>query len=139
MLLDEDLKEFNVNETDLERKDIDVMLNAKREVFLSKEQKSNTEALALIKKEHDESFKLKNLLLEDEPDLVGRKFILNFLQQINPSATVETPIVKTLVLMDATGSMTSLLQNSKNAVGTMFEQIKKILKDNGLDENGFMI
>ncbi|ETO21275.1 hypothetical protein RFI_15928 [Reticulomyxa filosa] len=41
--------------------------------------------------------------------------------------------------MDATGSMSHLLQKAKNAVCTMFERIATILKGHGLSSNSFEI
>jgi hypothetical protein len=45
----------------------------------------------------------------------------------------ENKPVKTLILMDATGSMSSLLSKAKNSVSLMYERSGKILKDNNLD------
>jgi hypothetical protein len=52
---------------------------------------------------------------------------------------VDDKPVKTLILMDATGSMSSLLVEAKNSVNLMFERAGKILEDHKLDPNLFMI
>ncbi|ETO12035.1 hypothetical protein RFI_25340 [Reticulomyxa filosa] len=44
---------------------------------------------------------------------------------------------RTVVLMDATGSMSHLLQKVKTTVGTMFSRIAQILEDKGASSNGF--
>jgi len=46
---------------------------------------------------------------------------------------------KVAVLVDATGSMSSLLNQAKNTVSTMFQRISEILKDNNLDPKMFQI
>jgi hypothetical protein len=65
-------------------------------------------------------------------------FVVDFLQKINKGA-IQTSITKTLVLMDATGSMSNLLHNAKNAVGVMFERASQVLIDNNLDPNSFQV
>jgi len=46
---------------------------------------------------------------------------------------------RTVVLMDATGSMTALLMKSKTAVRLMFERASTILKQNGIKEDNFQL
>ena len=41
--------------------------------------------------------------------------------------------------MDATGSMSSMLSKTKNSVGIMFERAQIILKENGIEEDSFLI
>ncbi len=44
-----------------------------------------------------------------------------------------------LVLMDATGSMKSLLENAKNKVGEMFKEAREILMKNGIAPDSFKL
>lgn len=67
------------------------------------------------------------------------KTIKDFLYKINkgPNYSVEVKAVKTLILMDSTGSMSSLINNCKNSIKVMFDNMTKILTENGLSE-GFV-
>jgi hypothetical protein len=59
------------------------------------------------------------------------KYLVNI--NAGPSMKEDEYPVKTLILMDATGSMSSLLVEAKNSVNLMYERSGKILQDNGLD------
>ncbi len=48
---------------------------------------------------------------------------------INPDGPEDGNPVKTLILMDATGSMSNLLHKAKNSVAIMFEKTSDILKE----------
>jgi hypothetical protein len=48
-------------------------------------------------------------------------------------------ITKTLIMMDATGSMKNLINKTKNAVSVMFEEASKILSDKGINTKLFEI
>ena len=41
--------------------------------------------------------------------------------------------------MDATGSMSGMINKTKNSVGIMFERAQIILKENGIEEDSFLI
>jgi hypothetical protein len=43
--------------------------------------------------------------------------------------------VRTLILMDATGSMTMHLNNAKNSVFEFFNRVKEIISSKGYEEN----
>ncbi|TNV76610.1 hypothetical protein FGO68_gene11708 [Halteria grandinella] len=51
----------------------------------------------------------------------------------------EKKVVKTLILMDATGSMGSLINNCKNSISNLFKSICHILVENGLSDETFSI
>jgi hypothetical protein len=53
------------------------------------------------------------------------------LLSINIDRPAENDPIKTLILMDATGSMSNLLHNAKNSVATMFDKTSDILRDFG--------
>jgi len=57
------------------------------------------------------------------------------LQLYNPLPP-STASGKTLVLMDATGSMGDVLESAKNTVGEMFKRTYEILRDKGLGDAG---
>lgn len=49
----------------------------------------------------------------------------------------ETVISKILILMDATGSMGSLIDRTKQTIATMFDQAYQVLKDNNIPTDSF--
>jgi hypothetical protein len=54
------------------------------------------------------------------------KEIAKYLIKIN-AGPPDNP-VKTMILMDATGSMSNFLNNAKNSVGLMYERAGKVLE-----------
>ena len=108
-------------------------LNKKRIDLFKAQYQENSKFLVQIKKRHDEALKFLSSLhdsrLEDVKD---------FLLSQNIGASSSSPS-KTIIAMDATGSMVNLLHKSKNTVGTMFERAKQILLDNKLDKDSFQI
>ncbi len=48
---------------------------------------------------------------------------------INIDRPAENDPIKTLILMDATGSMSNLLHKAKNSVAIMFDKTSEILRD----------
>jgi hypothetical protein len=78
-----------------------------------------------IKEKHEEANQLVSWLL------AGRAAdAVNYIHGINQLPNMETS-TRTLVLMDATGSMGNVLERSKQAVANMFERAYDILRDNG--------
>jgi hypothetical protein len=67
------------------------------------------------------------------------KEISLYLTKINKGSAVEVKKVKTLIAMDATGSMNPFLTKAKNTVGIVYERAGKIMKDNGLDPGLILI
>jgi len=63
--------------------------------------------------------------------------IAKYLIKINagPPVIGNNKPVKTMILMDATGSMSALLNKAKNSVGLMYERAGKILENNGLESS----
>eukprot|EP01035_Chromulina_nebulosa_P022549 gene22549-29200_t len=61
--------------------------------------------------------------------------ITEYLELFNkcPSEYLVNTETRILVLMDATGSMSSCITKAKNAVGEMFKQIQTVLKENNVD------
>ena len=72
---------------------------------------------------------IKNIL----NDASKSEKICQYLLSINNNRELEGEAVKTLILMDATGSMSNLLQKAKNSVAIMFERTSEILKKNGIN------
>ncbi|CAF0934055.1 unnamed protein product [Adineta steineri] len=62
-----------------------------------------------------------------------------FLSEQNRGVDIETDPSRTVLLMDATGSMSSLLSAAKETVCTMFERASTVLKEEGLRSDGFQM
>ena len=79
---------------------------------------------------------LKNLHIYQNGEETKNSFtiIKNYLTKRNRGPT-ENIISRTICLLDATASMSHLLQNAKNTVTTMFEQISQILIDHKYNNN----
>lgn len=71
---------------------------------------------------------IKNIL----NDASKSEKICQYLLSINNNRELEGEAVKTIILMDGTGSMSNLLQKAKNSVAIMFERTSEILKKNDI-------
>ena len=91
-----------------------------------KDLSSNVEALRNINEKSQEY--LEKLLSGNVTEIL--KPLLTF----NKGSAVDLNC-RTLCLMDATGSMSSLLNKAKAVVNLMFHRVKKVLIDQGVDEN----
>jgi len=108
-------------------------LNKKRINFFKDQYNENTKFLAQVKKHHEEAIKFLDSLHAGCNDEV-QKFLMS-----QNKGTVSCARSKTIVLMDATGSMANLLHKAKTTVGLMFERTQVVLKENGLQEDSFQL
>ncbi|CAF4983507.1 unnamed protein product, partial [Rotaria sp. Silwood1] len=65
--------------------------------------------------------------------------VIKFLTEENKGANLITTSSRTVLLMDATGSMSSLLTAAKEVVCTMFERASVILEQKGFPGDGFQM
>ncbi|ETO08110.1 hypothetical protein RFI_29276 [Reticulomyxa filosa] len=107
------------------------MLNAKRNEFFKTQYSENKKYIKYAAKEHKASEELIASVKRKEVNTVKK-----MLFERNKGAE-ERKASRTVVLMDATGSMKYLLQKAKNTVCTMFDRISIILKGHGLPPNCF--
>ncbi|CAF3824593.1 unnamed protein product [Rotaria sp. Silwood1] len=82
--------------------------------------------------EHESSKSFMNALSEGKLDIVKK-----FLTDQNREANIVSGTSRTLLLMDATGSMSSLLSAAKDTVCTMFERASVVLGEKGLSKDAF--
>ncbi len=66
------------------------------------------------------------------------KSVREFLLKRNEGAALSMTS-STVILMDATGSMSALLDKAKSTVRVMFERARVVLADSGMDPNGFSV
>ncbi|CAF2001897.1 unnamed protein product [Rotaria magnacalcarata] len=65
--------------------------------------------------------------------------IIKFLKEENKGANLITTSSRTVLLMDATGSMSNLLTAAKETVCTMFERASIVLQEKGLPNDAFQM
>ncbi|CAF2387971.1 unnamed protein product [Rotaria sp. Silwood2] len=158
ILLDDDLEKFQIEKSDIQNikdgrpvtvrcvdrgtNDAEVtkryecvydLLHDKRMSFSETQYEANTKYVQQAKERHRIS---QRFLLSLESG--NTNSVSTFLIQENKGVE-GTLSSRTICLMDATGSMSHLLQKSKNTVGTMFERVSLILKENKIDEDSFEV
>ncbi|UJR19845.1 hypothetical protein I4U23_022978 [Adineta vaga] len=95
---------------------------------------ANRKYVELAKEKHQRSQKFLSSLRSKEMN-----FIRRFLIEINKGTEMNTSISRTVCLMDATGSMTKLLQKCKNTVQVMYERASSILSEHQIDSDCFQM
>ncbi|ETO03631.1 hypothetical protein RFI_33771, partial [Reticulomyxa filosa] len=135
VLCDKSLEKFSITKEDIENArstgGFYLMLNAKRDEYFKTQYAETKKYVGYALREHKLGRQLIAALKEKKISEV-----MKMLCERNRGAE-EKKASRTVVLMDATGSMHHLLQQAKNAVDTMFERISTILKDNGEPPNSF--
>jgi len=128
-LLQNELEKFSVSAEDIDKaKDVYEMLNKKRNEFFKQQYQGNVKYVESEKEIHCNSMKFVSSL--NASDVA---FMKQFLAEQNKGAAVDV-CSKTVCLMDATASMTLLLQNAKHSVATMFNRALQILKEHGFTQ-----
>jgi hypothetical protein len=121
VLCDKDLERFSVREEDVEQARnsgvVYDMLDAKRNEYFRIKYNGISHYITTASKEHARG----QQFLRDMQDN-NRQGVQDFLQGHNKSNVVGVSQSRTLCLMDATGSMSHLLDKAKHTVGTMFER-----------------
>jgi hypothetical protein len=134
VLREKSLEKFLITAADIESHQANLyeLINHKRNVFFEGQYGSNKEFIEHSKNEHNESLEfLRNI--SDE----NIKLIKDFLLKKNKGNERKNICSRTVVLMDATGSMAGLLTQAKNTVGKMFERAQDILRNYKIDPNCF--
>jgi hypothetical protein len=135
VLLDSSLEKFLIYQNDLQEMQqkgkYDKFLQKKRDEYFKRQYTDNTQHVAVLKKEHDESQEFVTHMLENKKEQVKK-----FLAENNKGAPFNITST-TLCLMDATGSMSHLLNNAKLTVCNMFERASNVLKENHMSEDCF--
>ncbi|CAG9315978.1 unnamed protein product [Blepharisma stoltei] len=138
ILLDSELEKFSVQKEDIknmkDRSSIYNDLNKKRNEFNQIKSENQSTYIEEYEVQHYESINFLGFIKDN--DLENAKL---FLQTLNKGTNIESGICKTIVLMDATGSMDLLLQNAKNTVKTMFQRVCIILSENGINPECFQL
>ena len=108
-------------------------LNEKRNAFFEQKYANISEGVAEAKREHMFGKQFVQAIRHNELTYIKR-----FLGERNVGATGFTDS-RTICLMDATGSMSHLLNQAKTTVGTMFERASLILTEHGIPTDSFQM
>jgi len=155
VLLEPSLEEFLIRSEDIENVHNNISLPARVFGALGVGKKHYNNLYELIDDRRKQRFESQYAQNQDSVDSAsqyhaeGLKFlkaldsgnfeeIKDFLLSENKGAS-EVHKSRTLILMDATGSMIQLLHNAKNTVQTMFERTCTILKEYRITEDSFLI
>jgi hypothetical protein len=135
VLLSIELEKFLINEDEI--KDMRstssywVFLNEKRNQWFSEQYKTNKTALGYLKNAHQHALSFSKALIENDVN-----FLKKYLEERNKGDELSS--CRTLVLMDATGSMSHLLQKAKATVSQTFDRASKVLSNQGI-KSGFQL
>jgi hypothetical protein len=108
-------------------------LDEKRNKFFNLQYAENTKYVENIKEKHNLTSQFIENIFKGEINLVK-----DFILKENKGSETESES-KTLILMDATGSMSLLLDQTKKTLETMFQRVSDVLKENNFSSNSFQI
>lgn len=131
------LEKFLISPEDITEHENDIYnyLNEMRCEFFNKKYEENVKHVENIKNKHEESIDFLNSIKNKDEEAI-REFLLN---QNKGCVISMAQSSKTLILMDATSSMTNLLAKTKNTLEAMFERVYEVLKSEDLDLSMFQI
>ena len=129
------LEKFLITKSDLESNSHDIysLLNKKRNDFFLKQYAETNNYLEIIKEKHKNAISFLNDLFKNNDEAV-KSFIL-----FENKGTLFSGNSKTIILIDATGSMYTLLDKTKKTLEVMLGRVGQILEDNNFDPNSFQI
>ena len=123
------LERYGISQSDIEDMKSQLKLhsriNTARNIFFEKQYPREMEFVEEIKTGHSKSLTFVQALLSQDSGAV-HKFILEMNQARGSDDGEET---RTIVLIDATGSMSGTLQAVKHTVGKMFHNVHAVLED----------
>ena len=108
-------------------------LDEKRNTFFNLQYAENTKYVENIKEKHNLTSHFIENIFKGEMNSVK-----DFIIRENKGAETESES-RTLILMDATGSMNLLLDQTKKTLETMFQRVSDVLKENNFSSNSFQI
>ena len=109
-------------------------LHEKRRAIFESKCGAKKLVIAQCKSDHEDSKKFMSALTSAD-----MKVIKEFLMKQNKGANLATASSRTVLLMDATGSMSNLLSATKDTVCTMFERASSVLSKQGLPNDAFQM
>eukprot|EP01083_Nonionella_stella_P130939 397531_1 len=136
VLIDEELEKFGITKEDIEtaeqKHDLYGMIQTKRTAEFAKEYMQVLDRIKTAKEVHESGEEFLRALHDNDIDKV-KEDLLSY--NVGPA----TGSVKIAICVDATGSMTSLLESTKTRIREMFRRIRDILHEHHIDTNRFQI
>eukprot|EP01041_Mallomonas_annulata_P002329 gene2329-4529_t len=127
ILLDEELEKFGIQNIDIDRMRATgsyyTAIDKARCEYFHKEYPENMRYVDTIKGDHENSLKFIHSLVTNDIHQIS-----SYLVDKNQASIDTNETFRTVCLMDATGSMSQLLQKCKNTVQTMFERLETVLQ-----------
>ena len=108
-------------------------LNKKRNTFFKLQYAENTKYVETIKEKHKLATQFIDSINKEDIESI-KAFLLGENKGIETEAES-----KTLILMDATGSMFHLLDKTKKTLEVMFKRVCEVLEENMISSNSFQI
>jgi len=131
VLVLEDLEKFGIGPREVENMRSTgkyySILNQKRCKYFEEHYPESLRFMDNLKDAHDQSMSFLTSLLTKKDSSVIKEFLVNQ----NKAPVIDSGRVRTLCLLDATGSMTHLLVKAKNTVHEMFRRLEKVLANKG--------
>ncbi|CAF3671837.1 unnamed protein product [Rotaria socialis] len=109
-------------------------INSARNILYESKCEAKNLGIEQRKRDHEDSKKFADALSTGD-----MKSIKAFLTEQNRGANIAIDHSRTVLLMDATGSMSNLLSAAKETVCTMFNRASTILKERGLPSDAFQM
>ena len=137
VLLDKDLDKYGITNEEIDRaKHLGTLfkfISEKRNRFAEAQFQSDKASVDLCKGDHAKAMEFLHELFQGNSTFV-KDFLL---EQNRVTLSSQNSQSRTIVLVDATGSMSSLLEQAKKAVGTVFTSIREVLVLKQFPEDSF--
>lgn len=138
VVLDNKLEKYQVFAKDLEenKNNLYEYLSQKRNAYRESAYQETIRRVSDLKPKHDQSIAFINDLVNEKKDEV-KKYILKLNTNLHIGSG--SNVSKTLILMDATGSMADLIEKTKNTLETMFMRIFEIMTAENQQNKAFQV
>ncbi|CAL6025644.1 Conserved_hypothetical protein [Hexamita inflata] len=138
VLLDSELEKFKIGQQEINQmktrnNSYYSTIDPLRRAFIENTYPEHMRYIKEILEDHNTATELLKAILNRDITKIKK-----FLIEMNKSCGLEYGKSKTLILMDATGSMAPLIHKTKNTINRMFDNAYTILKENHYDE-GFNV
>ncbi|CAL6089204.1 Helicase-related_protein [Hexamita inflata] len=133
ILLDSELEKYGLNSKDIltmkATQQLYSTIDPKRQKYFDGKYPERVRNIQEIKLDHEKSKKFVAALLSGNI-AVSKEFLLT-----ENKGQVEQCVSKTLIIMDATGSMGSVIEKTKNTIKTMFTNAFTVLQEQNYDQS----
>ncbi|CAF2829116.1 unnamed protein product [Rotaria sp. Silwood2] len=123
----------NITESSKKYDSVYDLLDDRRTIFFKTKYEANKIYVEEARKRHKIGLKLLSSIKSGKIDAI-RRILIEENKGVEGSS-----VSRTICLMDATGSMSHLLQKSKNTADIMFKRASTILNENNIDSDLFQI